>query len=622
MIAELSQPLMHTKLELYQKVAPLAQLGIWERNLVTGEIFWNPVMREIYEVDEDYLPSDDKSLSYYHDKEGLSQLFCRCRETGEAGSGDFQITTERGNVKWIHIIVQSSFEGDKKGYLYGILQDITVKKETLDSLQHQEERFHQAFDNAPIGMALVSLNGHWLKVNKSLCNIVGYDEADLLKIDFQSITHPDDLDLDLMQMQQLMNGETNSYTMEKRYFHKDGHIIWVLLAVSLVRNDAGTPQYFVSQIKNITERKQQAEILIRERQRLDNIIKSTGVGTWEWHIDTNNMIFNAKAGRIIGYELDELGPDFYQSWQSLRKPEDQEENERQLNICFTRQSKFYACEYRMKHKSGKWMWIESRGKVVEWSAEGQPLLMFGTIADINERKLADQERKRTLEIISAQNSRLLNFAHIVSHNLRSHTGNIQMLLDLMIEEDDDKEKDKIINMLVVNAANLQQTLTHLNEIVKVQENGQQNKKSLNLHNEVVRTLEILSESLRNVDADVAIDINVGITVNYNAAYLESILLNLISNSIKYRQHDRQLKISIAASYISGNLVLEISDNGLGLDMKMYGHKLFGMYKTFHGNSDARGIGLFMVKNQVEAMGGKITANSKPSAGTTFKVEII
>lgn len=122
-------------------------------------------------------------------------------------------------------------------------------------LEESESRFRSAFDFAAMGMAIVSLEGKWLKVNKSLCQIVGYTEEELLKTDFQSITYPDDLEKDLTYVQQLLAGEICSYHMEKRYIKKDGSVIWILLSGSLLRNANNTPLYFIAQIQNIDDKK-------------------------------------------------------------------------------------------------------------------------------------------------------------------------------------------------------------------------------------------------------------------------------------------------------------------------------------------------------------------------------
>jgi PAS domain S-box-containing protein len=121
--------------------------------------------------------------------------------------------------------------------------------------------FQNAFEHAAIGMALVAPDGSWLRVNRSVCEITGYSERELLERTFQDITHPDDLERDVAHAKKMLAGEIETYHMEKRYFHKNGSIVWVLLSVSLVRDDEGKPRFFISQIQDITRRKESEEQL-------------------------------------------------------------------------------------------------------------------------------------------------------------------------------------------------------------------------------------------------------------------------------------------------------------------------------------------------------------------------
>tara|TARA_Y100001001_G_scaffold45949_1_gene41123 strand:- start:10193 stop:12937 length:2745 start_codon:yes stop_codon:yes gene_type:complete len=148
--------------------------------------------------------------------------------------------------------------------------DVTEERRVAEALRQEQDQFRSTLENSPIGIALVSPKGEWLHVNKALCNIVGYSTGELLQTDFQSITHPDDLDLDLKYVNEVLSGQRESYEMEKRYFHKSGHIVWILLTVSLVRNPDGTPRHFISQIQDISRRKQQENRIneyLRELER-------------------------------------------------------------------------------------------------------------------------------------------------------------------------------------------------------------------------------------------------------------------------------------------------------------------------------------------------------------------
>jgi PAS domain S-box-containing protein len=166
--------------------------------------------------------------------------------------------------------------GALTGFL-GVVADITERRRAAEKIRESEERFRSALDNAPIGMSLVSPEGRWLKVNQALLNILGYSEAELLATDFQHITHPHDLENDLELVRQVLAGTIASYQMEKRYLHKDGNLVSVMLNVSLVRDQHQQPLYFVSQVENITERKQreaEREKLISDLQQALTEVKT------------------------------------------------------------------------------------------------------------------------------------------------------------------------------------------------------------------------------------------------------------------------------------------------------------------------------------------------------------
>jgi diguanylate cyclase (GGDEF)-like protein/PAS domain S-box-containing protein len=139
---------------------------------------------------------------------------------------------------------------------------IETTDDAIARLREAEERFRLAFEHAPIGIALVSPEGNFTRVNHALCELIGYSPGELVAKTFQEITHPEDLDLDLENVNQVLNGELRDYEMEKRYIHRDGHIVWVLLSVALARDANGQPLYFISQIQDISERKQLEERLV------------------------------------------------------------------------------------------------------------------------------------------------------------------------------------------------------------------------------------------------------------------------------------------------------------------------------------------------------------------------
>ncbi|WP_223826743.1 PAS domain-containing protein [Flagellimonas sp. S3867] len=250
---------------------------------------------------------------------------------------------------------------------------------------------------------------------------------------------------------------------------------------------------------------------------------------------------------------------------------------------------------------------------------GKAYGLIGMSMDITHMKQKEDQLRNLINVTAIQNKKLINFAHIVSHNLRSHTANFSMLLDFLIKEKDESEKERIMGMLSHASDNLLDTLENLNEVVDISTNINMDKKSLNLNENIIKVQQNLSAFLERNKVEFINSVPDNLTVMSVPAYLESIILNLVTNAVKYRQPNTSPIISLNAKKQEDSVIFSISDNGLGIDLNRYGNKIFGMYKTFHNNKDARGLGLYIIKNQIEAMGGGITVNSEVDKGTTFNV---
>jgi len=252
-------------------------------------------------------------------------------------------------------------------------------------------------------------------------------------------------------------------------------------------------------------------------------------------------------------------------------------------------------------------------------ANGKITGLVGLSMDISDLKKKEEELKNLINVTSLQNKKLVNFAHIVSHNLRSHTANFSMLLEFLVSEKDEEEKQNLINMLVKASDDLLETLNNLNEVVVINTNVNLKKQNISLNKKIKSVEKNLSVFLKNKNATIINTIEDNVKIKAIPAYLDSILTNFFTNSIMYKSAERDPIIKLSSSRENGYTILSINDNGLGIDLKKYGDKLFGMYKTFHNNPDAKGIGLFLAKNQIEAMNGKITTSSEVGKGTTFNI---
>lgn len=250
---------------------------------------------------------------------------------------------------------------------------------------------------------------------------------------------------------------------------------------------------------------------------------------------------------------------------------------------------------------------------------GEVLGFFVHVADVTPLKLLENELIASTEKINEQNKRLLNFSNIVSHNLKSYANNLTSILNLYSIADSEDEKNKMFGFLKKISEGFSLTVNHMNEITKSQNLSKISPVPLNLHTYIENSKETLLIEIESTNAIIKNNVDKNIEIVANPAYIESILLNLLTNALKYRQPDKSPVIELTCLKEKGKILFKIKDNGKGINLEKYGADLFGMYKTFHGNSDAECIGLFITKYQIETMGGDITVESKENVGTTFTI---
>ena len=747
--------------ELLKKAKKIARIGTWEVNLTNETVEWDEVTKDIYEAPPNFIREYYGGLDSY--KKGYSRtLIKRTFRESIKNEKEFDIEVEintlKGNEKWIRLIGFPIIIDGKCVSLFGIIMDIDEKTKAVKKLKFEEERFRGTFENAANGMAIVGLDGTFLKVNKSLSGMLGYKEKDLLKMCFQEITHPEDLDKDLNYVKDLIQGNITSYSMEKRYLHKSGNLIWAKLSVSLAKDEKGEPIHFVSQITDITKEKEASfnleksecrfkeifnsafqfvafldtdghiielnetalkfanvsaeevkgiklseakywktdgythkkikqgirkaatgelvkfetivrgnkgiettldfsikpvldhtgkvvsliaegrpiQEMVNARNRLakiNNQLKgildaSVHVGIIETDLKGNITLFNKGAENLLGYKAQEIvkqnlsvflpADEIKANVLKIRKDKSLKLDDFNIVIDHIKENPEHFEEWNFIRKDkSKFPGILIHSLI--FNSENQIIGTLGIVTDLTEIKKAEKEIKELHDVTKDQNERLINFAHIVSHNLRSHSRNLYILLQMLKESHPEIIKSEYFPLIMKGSGNLKETINHLTEIVAINTNTLEKLETLNLSEYISKAMNNINGFVLENQCSIKNNVKKNIEVQAIPAYLESILLNFLTNSIKYRSSKRDLKIDINSNSQKGYIEIQIKDNGLGIDLKTHGAKLFGLYKTFHGNKDARGIGLFITKNQIEAMGGKIEVESEVNKGTTFKV---
>ena len=352
-----------------------------------------------------------------------------------------------------------------------------------------EMKFRTIFNQAAIGMARAnSITGRILETNSRFQSLFGYTSEEIKELNFVEITHPEDIQEDIIKMKQLRDGEITEFSMQKRIKRRDGEMIWVNLTVSPLWTEGETPSTHIALLENI-----------------------------------------------------------------------------------------------------------------------------------HDKKMAETQLNDSYQMLMEQNKRLLNFSYIVSHNLRSHSSNIESILSLYNDSNDLEEKENFIAMLNKVSATLKQTLYDLNEVVSIQTNLNLSVEPLIVKDYLEDILGLLKVEIQNKEARIITNVSEDMVVQFNAAYLESVLLNLLTNALRYSSANRIPEIYINSTKIENQWMLEVKDNGIGIDLVKNRDKLFGLYKTFSNRTNSRGVGLFIAKNQIDTMNGKIEVESTPGEGSVFKI---
>jgi diguanylate cyclase (GGDEF)-like protein/PAS domain S-box-containing protein len=268
-------------------------------------------------------------------------------------------------------------------------------RQLIDALRESEECFRSAFEHAAIGMAVVGLDGRWLQVNRSLCEIVGYSEQELLATDFQSITHPQDLNLDLEYVRRLIAGEIRTYQMTKRYFHREGRVVWVLLSVSLVRNQEQQPLYFISQIQDISERRAADEAMLRSEAKFRQLVDQAADGMFVHDRRGKIIDVNVKGCQSLRYTREEMialnvqdievghaSEVLTKAWRSLRPGES------------------ITCVGRHRRKDGSTFPVEARLGLFETGGSEFVLALVRDISDRVRAEAVERDRRDVLERIA------------------------------------------------------------------------------------------------------------------------------------------------------------------------------------------------------------------------------
>lgn len=510
-------------------------------------------------------------------------------------------------------------ENDKIFGYAGIATDISEQKDAERAVKESEEKFRLLAENVPGAIYLANNDEKRSAVylNHKIKAITGYSPDDFLtgEVNLRELYHPEDAERISLEINNALN-ERRSFTLEYRIRHRAAEWRWIKeFGIGLYEGDR--LRMIEGVITDITSQRLAEETIQKIADEnysiFNNAVNLNAIAGFDGYFKRLNPMWQ----EVFGWTIEELTS---VPFVEFVHPDDREPS-RQATAYISSGNNLQSFENRYRCKDGTYRWLI-------WSSvsDAKNGLIYATSIDITDRKRSEDElllSKKGLEALAVklqeQNRQLDEFAHIISHNLRSPIGNIKALINLLNDQSTVEDYRVIFDKLKNVSNNLGETMNDLMDTLRVKTDTSIERVEIRFKEVLDRVIQSLEGELIRSSASITFSFDQAPTVRYSKPYMESIFQNLLSNAIKYRSPDRKPVIHFETQVQGGAVVLRVSDNGLGIDLTRFGDKLFGLHKTFHDHKEAKGVGLFLIKTQVEALGGSITAESEVGKGTTFYI---
>lgn len=618
-VAKAAKVSILTKSETQLQIAlEAAKMAIWEWDFLSNAISWYGNVLEIYQLnDPTVLNTYDSYVNLVHpeDRIHFSSAVEKMVEHGHSFVMEYRIITDdKGSIRWLS--VSGNLLKERKGRVgkaTGTVQDITSRK-TIEKEREDWKTRHELIARSA-GLVIYDYDiasGDIIWSGNSK-DVLGYLPHELGNIDrWVELIHPDDRD-EAFRLLDEAQAHLEAYDVYYRFSRKTGGYVFMHDRGFFIAGTNGKAKRMMGMMNDVTERVQAQRALQESEQRFRRLQEASfgGIGVHDQGkiIDCNQGLCD-----ITGYSYAEL---VGSNGLELIAPEF-----RDFVIQKIRSGYDKTYDVEGLRKDGSRYVLEIRGKNIPYKDRTLRVTEF---RDITDRKRVEEKiQEQTTRLLSVtedlrrKNGQLEEFTQIVSHNLRSPVGNILSLLSFYEGAESEGEKREYIGLLKEAAGTTLIMLNELNDILKIKQSQHIEKQHLKFENVLTQIQSMMYAKITELSAEVRFDFSAAPKIDYPVIYLESIFLNLLDNALKYHHPQRKPLVSFKTSTnAEGNIVMEVQDNGIGINLQRYGHQVFKLRKTFHHHPESRGIGLFMIKNQIEAMGGEITISSVENEGTSF-----
>ena len=609
------------EIELLHKAEEVARIGCWELDLKTSMVYWTKTTKDIHEVSEDFEPNLEDGINFYKKgihRENITNLVSTAIAEGKSFDTELIIVTATGKEVWVCAKGEVEMLNGKAVKLVGTFQDIDERKKM--QLAHEEitERLKITTETAQIGIWDYDLLDDELTWDKEMYRIFDINENEFSGVfeAWSNTIHQDDKKRILIATQKAVEG-TKDFDEEFRIKLNDGSLRYIKGLSKTIKDINGKPIKMTGANWDISELRSAELKLARSTKSFSETFEHSAIGMALVNPDLRWLKINKSLSYSLGYSESEL---LKMKATDMTHPEDLTDSQLFKTKVFNGSNKNLHLQKRYFHKNGNIVHAII-GVTPVFDYDDKPSHAIVQFLDITKRIESQKKLESLVEVTKSQNESLTNFAHIVSHNLRSHSTNMTMLTKFLNEEEDEDERKNLNRMITSATESLSETIAHLNDVVQVKTGALEKLQSISVLNTINQITKSINGILEEHSAILKIDVSKTHFVSAVPAYLESIFLNILTNALKYRSAERTPVIEIKSRTKKDKVLITFTDNGQGIDLNRHGDKIFGMYKTFHKHKDAKGIGLFITKNQIESMNGTINIESVVDKGTTMFIEL-
>ncbi len=491
-------------------------------------------------------------------------------------------------------------------------QNITERKLAEESLLLTQI----AIDNSADAFFWMTPDAKIINVNEAACTILGYSRQELLSLSVPDIDANYNADIWPHHFEELR--QKGSLYFESVQKSKTGRQTPVEIRANYVRYE--NMEFNCAFVRDISERKKAEERLMQSEAKLKEAQAIAHTGSWEIDFLTKSAHWSDELYHIFGINKDETSVPSTELFLSFVHPDDVVAIQKGVRESLA-QLKDSSQHFRFVRRDGTVRHGYSERKIA-FDQNRKPIRIYGIVQDVTERKIAEEEREKITAEIVQRNKDLEQFSYIVSHNLRAPVANIIGLSEAVRSDNlGPEQKKEIMDALSTSVKKLDEVISDLNGILQTKRATSQKKELVRfsqLASNIHTSIEHLIEKERAVFLWDFSEIDEMLTLK---SYIYSIFYNLISNSLKYRQPTVSPVIEIKSRMLANKIELTFKDNGMGIDLSKKGGQVFGLYKRFHTSvAEGKGMGLYMVKTQVESIGGKISIASEVNKGTAFTIE--